>query len=143
MDAFGDKDPFDGVWTMNGAKSKYAGGKLPKAMTIRMETGVDGVQYHSETTQADGKVLITDYVAAYDGKPAIVRSGSGLTSPVALKRVDARTVEASYQRYQQVVATSRRVLSKDGKTMTVTTVSKDPAGKSVANVGVYVRQRVD
>ena len=58
---------------------------------------------------------------------------------MALKRVDTRTVEATYQRYQKTVATSTRVLSKNGKTMTVTTVSKDKPGKIVANVGVYVR----
>ena len=46
----GDKDPFDGVWTMNAAKSKYAAGNVPKGMTIRMETGAEGVHYNSETT---------------------------------------------------------------------------------------------
>jgi hypothetical protein len=38
------------------------------------------------------------------------------------------------------VANSRRVVSRDGKTLTITTISKDPTGKSHLNVGVYVKQ---
>jgi hypothetical protein len=37
----------------------------------------------------------------------------------------------------QVIATSRRVVSKNGRVMTITTVSTDKDGKSVTNVGVY------
>jgi len=59
--------------------------------------------------------------------------------PVSLKRIDRNTVEASYLRGRQVVATSRRVVSKDGRTMTITTTSPDKDGKTVTNVGVYER----
>lgn len=132
-------DPFDGTWQMNLKKSKYKAGTLPKAMKIKMETVAEGVHYVSETTQPDGKVLLTEYTAAYDERPMLVRSGAGLTTPVALKRIDANTVEATYRRMKDVQATSRRTVSKDGKTMTITTVSKDKAGKSVTNIGVFTR----
>lgn len=64
-----------------------------------------------------------------------------MQAPVSLKRIDANTVEAHYMKSLEVVATSRRVVSKDGRVMTVTTTSKDKAGVSVTNVGVYEKAR--
>lgn len=132
-------DPFVGTWTLNLRKSKYPPGTAPKGMVIQMEPVADGIQYHSETTGANGQISQSDYIASYDGKEATVKGKVGLLLPVSLKRIDPYTVEASYVRGLKVVATSRRVVSKDGRVMTITTISKDKDGKSVTNVGVYER----
>jgi len=108
-------------------------------MIIRMETAGDGIRYRSETIDAAGRTSTAEYVAGYDGKEGIVKGRVGLLLPVSLKRVDANTVEASYMRGFQVVATSRRVVSKDSRIMTVTTKSKDKDGNSVTNIGIYDR----
>jgi hypothetical protein len=65
----------------------------------------------------------------------------GILLPVSLKRIAPNAVVASYTRGLQVVATSRRVVSNDGRVMTVTTVSRDRTGKTVTNIGVYERQK--
>ena len=65
----------------------------------------------------------------------------GILLPVSLKRMADNTVVASYTKALRVVATSRRVVSTDGKVMTITTTSRDPSGKPVTNVGVYERQQ--
>jgi hypothetical protein len=57
--------------------------------------------------------------------------------PVSLQQVDSNTVVATYSRALQVVATSRRVVSRDGRFMTITTTSRDRSGKNITNVGVY------
>jgi hypothetical protein len=132
-------DPFVGTWTLNLQKSKYPPGTLPKRMIIRMEAADDGIRYRSETIDAAGRTSTAEYIAGYDGKEAIVKGGLGLLLPVSLKRVDANTVDASYMRGFQVVAASRRVVSKDGRVMTVTTTSKDKDGNSVTNIGIYDR----
>jgi hypothetical protein len=132
-------DPFVGTWTLNVQKSKYLPGTLPKRMIIRMEAADDGIRYRSETIDAGGRTSTAEYVAGYDGKEAIVKGRLGLMLPVSLKRLDSNTVEASYMRGFQVVATSRRVVSKDGRVMTVTTTSKDKDGHSVTNIGIYDR----
>lgn len=137
--ASGATDPFLGTWMLNVQKSSYPPGKLPKRMIIQMEAAGDGVRYRSETTDAGGRTSTAEYVAGYDGKEAIVKGRVGLLLPVSLKRVDSNTVEASYLRGFQVVATSRRVVSKDGLVMTVTTTSKDKDGNSVSNIGIYDR----
>jgi hypothetical protein len=132
-------DPFVGTWTLNLQKSKYPPRTLPKRMVIQMEAAGDGIRYRSETIDANGRTSTAEYVAGYDGKEAIVKGGVGLMLPVSLKRVDSNTVEASYMRGFQVVATSRRIVSKDGRVMTVTTTSKDKSGNSVTNIGIYDR----
>jgi hypothetical protein len=132
-------DPFIGTWTLNVNKSKYPPGTLPRQMVIHMEAAGDGIRYRSETIDAGGRTSTAEYIAGYDGKEAIVTGGVGLLLPVSLKRVDSNTVEASYMRGFQVVATSRRVVSKSGRMMTVTTISKDKDGKSTTNIGIYDR----
>jgi hypothetical protein len=134
-------DPFVGTWTMNVRKSKYPAGDVPKRMVIRMDAENDGIRYRSETTDVNGRSSTAEYVADYSGREAVVKGGVGLLLPVSLKHVDRYTVEASYSRGFQVVATSRRVVSKDGRVMTITTTSKDKNGKSITNIGVYERTR--
>src|SRR5262249_48624298 len=104
-------DPFVGTWALNLERSKYPPGTLPKRMIIRMESADNGIRYRSETIDAAGRTSTAEYVAGYDGKEAIVKGHVGLLLPVSLKRVDANTVESSYMRGFQVVATSRRVVS--------------------------------
>ena len=130
-------DPFVGSWALNVQKSQYPPRTLPTRMIIQMEAAGDGIRYRSETVDADGRTTTAEYVAGYDGKEAIVKGSFGLLLPVSLKRVDSNTVEASYMRGFQVVATSRRVVSKDGRVMTVTTTSKDKDGNSITHIGVY------
>jgi hypothetical protein len=136
--AAADHDPFAGTWQMNARKSKYPPGTCPRSMIIRMETVSNEVWYSSETWQADGKKTRASYVANYNGTEALVTSANGLMTPVSLKRVDDRTVLASYRRSLQVIATSRRVVSKNGRVMTITTVAMGRNGP-VTSIGVYER----
>jgi len=134
---YGNTDPFIGTWRLNVQKSRYAPGTCPKRMVIQMEPAGGGVQYRSETTYANGATSYSRYTADYNGAEAIVTGAKGLMTPVSLKRIDSRTVLASYSRAFRVLATSRRVVSSDGKVMTITTISNDKDGKAVTNVGVY------
>lgn len=132
-------DPFVGKWSLDARSSIYPSGTCPKSMTIEMRQVDSGVWYQSKTTYRNGAVIDAECTASYDGKQAIVRTGGGFFLPVSLTRIDARTVKASYSRGFQVEATSRRVVSPDGKTMRITTISKDAAGRRVKTVGFYKR----
>jgi hypothetical protein len=134
---FAGSDPFVGTWTLNVHKSKYPQGAAPKQMVIHMEPAGDGIRYQSQTTGPDGRVTRAEYIADYSGKAATVKGTVGLMIPVSLQRPDANTVVASYTRGGEVVASSRRSVSKDGRVMTITTVSKDKGGHTVTNIGVY------
>jgi hypothetical protein len=130
-------DPFVGTWKLSVQKSKYAPGASPKSMVIEIRPAGDGIRYSSDTINANGNPSHSEYIASYNGKEAPVKGLSGPMMPVSLKRIDANTVEASFLKAHQAVATSRRVVSKDGQTMTITTTTQDLHGKPVTNVGVY------
>jgi hypothetical protein len=136
-----DHDPFAGAWQLNTQKSRYPGATCPKQMVIVMACVGNGVRYHSETTYADGHSSRSEYIANYDGKEAIVMGSGGLLLPVSLRRLDANTVVATYKRGGQTIATSRRVVSKDGRKMTITTNSPDLSGKNVLSIGVYEKAK--
>jgi len=132
-------DPFVGRWTMNVERSTYPPGECPRRMVIEMEPAGHGIHYVSETTYANGRSSRSEYTARYDGRPVVVVGSHGILLPVALERPAPDVVVASYTKAAQVVATSRRVVSKDGRVMTITTTSRGPSGKAVTNVGVYER----
>lgn len=133
-------DPFVGKWVLDVQRSEYPSGTCPKSMVIEMETAGRGIRYRSDAKYRNGSAVHSEYTADYDGNQAIVTSAHGMMLPVFLKRIDSHTVVASYSRALMVVATSRRVVSKDGQLMTITTISKEPSGTSVTSVGVYTRQ---
>lgn len=136
-------DPFWGTWLMDVKKSKYPPGvPLPKTMRVIMEAppdGSEGVHYKSEIEYQDGKRSVTEYTNDYKGAARVVVTNRGMTTPVALERPDLHTVVATYARGKDVLAVSRRVVSKDGRTMTITTTSTDKTNKRVVTIGRYVR----
>ncbi len=133
-------DPFAGNWKMNVRRSSYPAGTCPKQMRIEMLPRGQAIEYHSDATYANGQTVKVNYLADYTGKQAIVVGSHGMLLPVSLKRIAPRVVVASYLRGFEVIATSRRVVSSDGRWMTITTKSKDASGKSVNTVGIYERE---
>ena len=87
------------------------------------EPAGDGVKVTYEGLEADGSRIAYSYTARYDGKeyrPTGVGMANGWET-ITVKRIDDYTFEATLKRAGQVVATTKNVVSKDGKTMTTTT----------------------
>jgi hypothetical protein len=138
--AMASTDPFVGKWRLDPRRSEYPAGSCPKSMVIEMEAVGRGVRYRSDAMYANGGTIHSEYTADYDGNQALVMGARGMMLPVFLKRINTRTVIASYTKALQIVATSRRVVSEDGQVMTVTTTSKDSSGKNVKTIGLYEKQ---
>jgi hypothetical protein len=132
-------NPRIGSWQNNIAKSKYDPGPGPKSQTLKIEAAGEGEKVTSETVTADGSKTTTEYTANYDGKPYPIK-GSATADTVALKRVDSHTTERVDSRGGKTVQTFTRVVSKDGKTMTVTIKGTNAQGKPVHNVVVFERK---
>lgn len=132
-------DPLIGTWSLNPAKSKYQAGSPPKSMVITYEAKGKGIKYTSSGTDAEGKPIASTYTADYDGKESTV-AGSKDWAPVVLKRVDQRTLEAKYIKFGKPRAVATSVVSRDGKTLTITTVVQNPKGYSFTNVGIYEKK---
>jgi ABC-type transport system substrate-binding protein len=132
-------DPAIGTWKLNTAKSKYSPGPAPKRATIAFEENAEGVKRTGESIDADGNKTSFEYTAKYDGKDYPV-SGSELYDAIALKRLDDHTVESTLKKSGKVMTTARRVVSKDGKTMTLTITGINAKGEKIKNIAVYEKQ---
>ncbi len=128
-----------GSWKLNVAKSKYSPGPAPKSQGVTFEVAGQGVKVSTTGVAADGSKTAQSYTANYDGK-AVALTGSTTTDHVALKRINATTVERTDTKAGKVVQTLSRVVSADGKTLTITTKGTNAEGKAVNNVAVYDKQ---
>jgi hypothetical protein len=132
-------DPRIGSWTLNVTKSKYDPGPPPKSQTLKVEASGQGEKVTSEMVAADGTSTKQQYSAGYDGKDYPL-TGSPIADMVSLTRIDSHTTERSDKKGGKVVQTIRRVVSKDGKTMTATVKGTNVKGQTVSNVSVFEKQ---
>jgi hypothetical protein len=132
-------NPRIGTWKLNVEKSKYSPGPAPQGQTMKIEASGDGEKATTEGVNAAGTATLTEYTAQYDGKDYPI-TGSQNADTVSLKRIDARTLERTDKKGDKVVGTSTRVVSEDGKTMTVTTKGTNAQGQAVNNVTVWEKQ---
>ena len=125
-----------GTWHLNVAKSTYSPGPAPKSQVLTIEAAGAGEKVTSESVSATGAKTVSVYTANYDGKPYPI-TGSEIADAVTLKRVDANTSERTDSKGEKAVQTFIRVVSKDGKTMTVTIRGTNAQGQAVNNLVVF------
>jgi hypothetical protein len=125
-----------GSWNLNVAKSKYTPGPAPKSQTLKIEAVGKGEKVTSETVTDTGAKTVTEYTAGYDGKPHPLK-GSAVADMVTLTRIDSHTTERIDSKNGKTVVTYHRTVSKDGKTMTVTSKGTDAQGRATSNVIVF------
>jgi hypothetical protein len=134
-------DPRVGTWKLNVAKSKYSPGPAPQSLTVKVEPVAQGEKVTAEFVNADGTRSTVQYVEAnFDGKDYPLTGSQFGADTVSLKRIDRWTTERTDKKGSTVIQTLRRVVSKDGKTMTVTTKGTDAKGQAMNNVALFERQ---
>jgi hypothetical protein len=129
-------DPFVGTWKVNIAKSIPT--PPPKSGIVKIEAQDNGFKVVFDGVSADG-VTHMEYAAKYDGKDYPV-TGDPNADTVALTKIDANTVEPVWKKGGMEVSLQRGVVSKDGKTMTLTTKGKNAQGQEVTNTLVLNKQ---
>ena len=128
-----------GTWKVNVAKSTFSPGPAPKSRTLTFEAVGQGVKLSVEGVNADGSKAAISYTANYDGKDVPV-TGSATLDTVSWKRINATTVEETDKKGGKVFGTLTRVVSADGKSLTVTFKGTNPQGQAVNNVIVFDKQ---
>ena len=117
-----------GTWKVNLEKSKYtADHPAPKSLTVKIEEQEGGVKLNADGEDAHGNPMHIEYSAKYDGKD-YPETGQPTVDTVALRRVDADTIESTNKKNGQLVTTIRSVVSQDGKTRTSTWTGKNAKG---------------
>ena len=135
-------DPRIGTWKLNVAKSKYSPGPAPQSLTVKVEpSGQGGEKVTAEFVNADGTRTTVQYIEAnFDGKDYPLTGSQFGADTVSLKRIDKWTTERTDKKGSTVIQTLKRVVSQDGKTMTVTTKGTNEQGQAMNNVAVFERQ---
>jgi hypothetical protein len=134
-------DPAIGTWHLNVAKSKFDPGPGPKSNVVTIEAAGKGIKVTTKGVGPDGSPTATSYSSNLDGTDSPVQGGprAGFDT-ITLKRIDATRVEGTRKLKGQVVQTYTREVSKDGKTMTVTSTGANAAGQKIHNVAVYEKK---
>src|ERR1700681_4578243 len=127
------RDPLIGSWKLNVAKSKFSPGPPLESGTIKYEPAGAGIAVTTDAVNAEGVHTATYYKANWDVKDYPI-TGSQTADTVSLNRIDDYTTERTDKKGGKVVGTLRRVVSQDGKTLTITTKSTNAQGQAVNNV---------
>jgi len=127
-------DPFFGKWKLNWDKS-HSSQPRPKMAIRSYHPSGSGVRVQETWVDASGKKNMLDYVASYDGQDYPIRTRTGAT--VAFKRPDLYTVEGVSKTLGKIDYTFKRLISKDGKTLTVSLTRVDPNGAPSTEMLVY------
>jgi hypothetical protein len=125
-----------GTWVLNVEKSSYDPGPAPRSQTRTYEIVPEGIRATIVTVNAKGQSMTARYTAEYDSLEHPL-TGSTTVDAIALKKVDDHTAEATLTHARKVIGTARRVISADGKTMTITFRGQGDDGRQVVNVAVY------
>jgi hypothetical protein len=136
-------NPMVGSWKLNVAKSKYTSGPAPKSQAATIEAAGDGIKNVTKGIAGDGSAIAYEYTASsLDGKdyPITGPGTPGGDDTIAVKSIDAYTLESTIKKAGKVVQTIKVVYSKDGKLRTITAKGTDKSGQPTSLVAVYERQ---
>ncbi len=125
-----------GTWKLNVAKSKFMPGPAPKSMTVTYTPAGNDVKIVVDVVPADGSAQRWEMSGGYDGKDVPLK-GNPEADMVSFKRIDDATGESTFKKAGKTVATNTRVLSADGKVLTITTKGTTADGKPRNDVQVF------
>jgi hypothetical protein len=130
--------PQMGTWKLNEAKSKIASGMM-KNTTVVYEAAGDSVKVTTDGTAPDGTAAHSEWTGKFDGKDYPV-TGDPTSDARSYKQMGPRTLRLTVKKGGKVTASGTIVVSRDGKTRTVTLSGKNPQGKRVTSMAVYDKQ---
>jgi hypothetical protein len=131
-------DAVVGTWKLNVAKSKFSGAAPNSATRVYAESA-DGTTLDQKIVGADGKEMSMHTTIKYDGKDYPV-TGNPDGDSVTAKVIDSRTTDFKIKKNGKVVGSVHRVVSADGKTLTVHNTGTHTDGKAYDDTLVFDKQ---
>jgi hypothetical protein len=127
-----------GTWKLNVAKSTFGSGTVSKGETRTYSATSMGTHVVIEGEDASGKKSKTEALLTYDGQPQKV-AGNPDFDTVTTKRVNKYETTAELLKGGKVVGSLRRLVSKDGKTMTINQKVLKADGSTETSLAFYER----
>jgi hypothetical protein len=136
-------DPHLGIWKQNFEKSKIdppPTGPRPQSVTRTYEVFEgNGLKLTIETVSPDGQHSTQTTSTHFDQKD-YPWTGSAAVDAISEKPIDASTFDFTLKKAGKTVTTGRNTVSKDGKTMTVTTKGTNAQGQPTSAVAIFEKQ---
>jgi hypothetical protein len=129
-----EQDALLGTWQLDLAKSRYVPGPPPRGETRTYVRDKDGMKGTIRRQRDDGREEVIEYRADFDREYPVM--GTEAYDTVRLRRIDAHTADAVLSHAGRVFGTARRVVSEDGRTLTITFRQED-RGILENNTAVY------
>jgi hypothetical protein len=131
-------DPIIGTWQLNVAKSKFSPGHELTAGT-RVYSEADGLYtLEQKLTGRDGKV--TSSTATYREGKEVKQAPGGAADAAVAKKINARTWDFEIKKDGKVVGRVHRVVSADGKSVTLHNTGMTLAGAMGEETLVFDKQ---
>ena len=89
---------------------------------------------------ASGPLQESSFTTNLDGMDAAITGNNPNADTIAVRRLDATTLELVSKKGGKPTTTQRNVISADGKSRTVTTTGTDAKGQKVNNVAIFEKQ---
>ena len=134
-----DADPVVGTWKLNLAKSTFGGGPALKSQIRTYSQSAGAITLKMTTVSADGKETTTQTTYHVDGKDYPSMGNPDFDSLSGM-RIDTNTVEFTLKRAGMPVGKIRRVVSKEGKTLTLNYVITNANGVQLSQLTVFDRE---
>jgi hypothetical protein len=132
-------DPVVGTWKLNVAKSTFSAGPALKSQTRIYSQSAQGITLNMKTVGADGKEINSHTTYQLDGTDYPV-TGIAAYDSLSGKQVDSNTAEFTLKMAGKTIGTTRRTVSKDGKTLTSTLKMTDAKGEKTENSTLFDKQ---
>ena len=110
-----------------------------RTQTLTFEATADGLKLTSDSTDAEGKPVHGTYTSKFDGKE-VPWTGNPMADTAAPKKIDDNSYQGTSKMGGKPTLSAKVVVSKDGKTLTVTQDGTAPNGDKIHSVGVYDKQ---
>jgi len=128
-----------GTWQQNFAKSTPVPTPLPRSrIHIYEPAGKDRMKHTSEEIDANGEKTVNEGIDTYDGKEH--PDDSARADTVLHRRVDSYTTQQIMSKDGKIVRFLERVVSPDGRTLTIRQIGADAQGRAVISIGTYKKQ---
>jgi hypothetical protein len=132
-------DPVLGVWKLNLARSRFNPGPAPRSRTRTYIETPKGIQVTIRSVDVNGRSSTIEFPEKYDGKDYPVQ-GSEVADALALVRINDYTAEATMKHAGRIVASARRLITDEGKTLIISYQEPYSSEHPVDNRLVYDKQ---
>jgi phosphoribosylanthranilate isomerase len=133
-----DDDPFLGVWDLDPETLDYQAGRPGRRAIYVVERSPEGLRFHLDGDDADGKRMIFSYGGALDSREQPIPSSDAV---LVLTRHSTLLIESALKRDGKIVDRWTREILPDRDTMRITQHVVRPDGSVARNISIYRRKK--